>query len=289
LKLLCHLGHNSGVGFDPAFVHGRGDQDEKDAQIVFIKDYYSEKYADYKGHLICCRMTLEHISETAQFVQTLRRSIDDRSDAVVFFQVPDTHRILRDCAFEDIYYEHCSYFSVGSLARLFRNAQFDILDIKLAFEGQYILLEAKPNNRKPLVSPNPVTDQKKMDSLVGHFCRRYPIAVQYWEGVLENYAKTNRRVVLWGAGSKGVAYLTTLTNSDRIEYVVDINPHRQGTFMAGTGQEIVAPDFLGGYRPDAVIVMNAIYRPEIVADLKRMGLSPEIHVLGEQAKEFPVQ
>jgi len=287
LKLLCKLGDNSGVGFDPAFVRGRGDRDEKVADVEFIKDYYSEKYSDSKGDLICCRMTLEHIPETDGLVKTVRRSIGNRKDTTVFFQVPDATRIMRDCAFEDIYYEHCSYFSPGSLARLFRKAQFDILDIQVVYGEQYILIEARPVVEKPHGLQGLEKDQELRESLVGRFHDRYPLVVRYWAGVLDSYRKANRRVVVWGSGSKGVSYLTTLKNSAQIEYVVDINPYRQGTFMAVTGQEIVAPEFLRAYRPDAVIIMNPVYREEIVSDLKKMGLDPEIHVLGEHVNEFP--
>jgi len=58
--------------------------------------------------------------------------------------------------------------------------------------------------------------------------------------------------------------------------VVDINPHKKNTFMAGTGHKIVSPDFLISYRPDAVVIMNPIYKNEITRDLLDMGLSPEI-------------
>ena len=36
----------------------------------------------------------------------------------MFFQVPDMSRVLRDLAFWDIYYEHCSYFTVITQAVL---------------------------------------------------------------------------------------------------------------------------------------------------------------------------
>ena len=49
------------------------------------------------------------------------------------------------------------------------------------------------------------------------------------------------------------------TRRSAIEYVVDINTFRQGKFMPGTGQEIVAPAFLAQYRPDLVIAMNPMY------------------------------
>jgi hypothetical protein len=61
---------------------------------------------------------------------------------------------------------------------------------------------------------------------------------------------------------------------------VDINPLKHGTFLAGTGQKVVAPGFLREYQPDTVIVMNPIYCDEIQRDLDRMGLSAELVPIG---------
>ena len=81
-----------------------------------------------------------------------------------------------------------------------------------------------------------------------------------------------KKVVLWGAGSKGVAFLSMLNVHNEIEYAVDINPYKKGTYMAGTGHQIVGPEILKGYRPDIVIVMNPIYSREIRETLRGMGL-----------------
>jgi ABC-type enterochelin transport system substrate-binding protein len=85
-----------------------------------------------------------------------------------------------------------------------------------------------------------------------------------------------QKTTIWGAGSKGVAFLTTLNVREEINYVVDINPYRQGTYMARTGQEIVSQDFLKEYNPDIIIVMNPIYVKEISQCISRMGLNPEV-------------
>jgi hypothetical protein len=82
--------------------------------------------------------------------------------------------------------------------------------------------------------------------------------------------------VLWGALSKAVSFLTTLPLDGCIEYVVDISPHRQGRFMPGTGQAIVAPSFLADYRPDLVIAMNPVYLKEIRRDLEAIGAGCEL-------------
>ena len=86
-------------------------------------------------------------------------------------------------------------------------------------------------------------------------------------------------MAIWGSGSKAVSYLTTLGLRDEIAAVVDINPHKHGKFLAGTGHEIVGPEALVALRPDVVLVMNAIYVGEIGAELRRLGLEPEVEAL----------
>ena len=143
LLLLCELGKNRGVGIDPSAVPGRIESEAAD-RVIFIQDYYSEHYSEHVGDFICCRHTLEHIYPTFEFVSTVRRSIGDRLHTSVFFEIPDTTRVLRDLAFEDIYYEHCSYFTPGSLARLFRSCGFEVTDLYQAYAKQYLLIEAQP-------------------------------------------------------------------------------------------------------------------------------------------------
>ena len=46
-------------------------------------------------------------------------------------------------------------------------------------------------------------------------------------------------------------------------------------FLAGSGQQIVAPEFLKAYRPDVVVAMNAVYRDEIQRAY-RAGLDAEL-------------
>ena len=88
-----------------------------------------------------------------------------------------------------------------------------------------------------------------------------------------------RRPVIWGSGSKCVAFLTTIKMNQEIGHVVDINPHRHGKFMPGLGREIKSPGYLKEYDPGVVIVMNRIYTDEIRDKLAGMGLTPEIVAL----------
>ena len=85
-----------------------------------------------------------------------------------------------------------------------------------------------------------------------------------------------RRVAIWGSGSKGVAYLAMMRPEQELVAVVDVNPHRRGRFLAGSGQTIIGPEDLVPLCPDVVVVMNPLYLDEIGAMLRSLGLRPEI-------------
>ncbi|HWQ95762.1 MAG TPA: methyltransferase domain-containing protein [Candidatus Methylomirabilis sp.] len=275
LTMLCESGKNRGIGFDPAFIQKKNENLKK-YQVSIIKDFFSEKYADIQCDFLCCRMTLEHISETADFIRTVKRTIQNKPDTIVFFQVPDVTRILKDLAFWDIYYEHCSYFSPGSIAQLFRNNGFEITDKWVDYDDQYIMLGARLGNEE---KPNSITAQEDIVQLKRHvefFSKNYKNHLNKWKSYLEKARKDGQKAIIWGGGSKGVAFLTTLNIIKEIEYVVDINPNKHGTYMAGTGQEIVSPEFLMRYRPDIVIVMNPIYCSEIQKTLDKLGIIAEL-------------
>ncbi len=288
ITMLAEMGDNRGVGFDPAYVPGRHPSPAAE-RLTFIADFYSEQYTSYHADFICCKMTLEHIPDVGEFVATVRRSIGDRPDTVVFFQIPNARYVLCDVAFWDIYYEHCSYFTKGSLARLFRRAGFEVRDLWTAYDDQYLMIEARPveageresRGAGETVAPLPGEESAAETlEMVRYFVEHYEARRDEWRQALAGWRAAGKRVVLWGGGSKGVAFLTTLGQSlDDIAYAVDINPIKHGTFMAGTGQEIIAPAFLKHYRPDVVVIMNPVYLAEVTADLTALGLSPDILTL----------
>ncbi|HUZ34065.1 MAG TPA: class I SAM-dependent methyltransferase [Xanthobacteraceae bacterium] len=284
LSLICELGRNRGVGYDPSFVPARLDGHAQ--QIRFVRDFFTESTAESPPDFVCCKMTLEHIGETRRFVDAVRRLASAERGTVVFFQIPDVRRILSETAFWDIYYEHCSYFSPASLAYLFRHAGFEVLRTSTGYDDQYLMIEARAAT-DGLDVASIAAERQEMETLAGQaadFTAAVDRIAGEWRAQLHQRIVRSRRTVLWGSGSKAVAFLTTLGIRDEIEYVVDINPFRQGRFVPGTGQRIVPPSFLAQYRPDLVIVMNPIYCGEIGAELRRQGVSAELVSVGSNRR-----
>jgi 2-polyprenyl-3-methyl-5-hydroxy-6-metoxy-1,4-benzoquinol methylase len=278
LSLLCHGGQNRGVGFDPSY-DGRSADSRMGGGITIIRDFYSEAYAEYAADFICCRQVLEHLEHPGDFLRQLRRTIGARRDTVVFFEVPNVLYTLQDLGIWDIIYEHCCYFSAPALTRLFQETGFTVLQVSLAFDGQYLCLEAIPatdDARRSMEAP------EELGWILGDvvaFGENYRNKVQTWNGRLSRLCAAGNRVVVWGAGSKGVTFLNAIEHGERIHCVADVNPHKQGRYVAGTGQKVLSPEETARLRPDTILVMNPIYKDEIWAKMSALGLDAEIMVV----------
>lgn len=276
LKLICGLGGNQGVGFDPSYVFDGSEP----AHLRFVQDFYSEQYVDVPADLVCCRQVLEHIEDPASFVAMVKRAAgaSQHNGVRIFFEVPNVLYTLRDMGIWDLIYEHVSYFSPTSLARIFERQGMRVLGVDEVYGGQFLTLHAALDGEPGgPVAPGSAPDE--LAELVDAFGANYGEKLAHWRAWLAGLVESGRRAVVWGAGSKGVTFLNALRAADEISAVVDINPRKQGMFVAGTGQPIVPPEALRELCPDAVLIMNPLYASEIESTVRKLGLTPDVRVV----------
>ena len=275
LVTLCERSGAGGIGIDPGYRPERTISPAAE-RLRFIQDFYGPKYQHLQADHVSCRHTLEHIQHVRTFMELVRESIGDRPEVDVFFELPATERVLTEPAFWDIYYEHCSYFTLGSLARLFRRTGFDVTNLWTAYDDQYLMLEATPtggSTRPKLPLEDDLAETKRA---VASFKEAIGPELHRLRRQFEGWDAAGKVVALWGSGSKAVSLITTLKIAGKVAAVVDINPHKHGKFLAGCGNEILSPAALTQIRPDVVVVVNPIYLKEVGAELERMGLQPEM-------------
>jgi len=277
---MARAGAGHCIGIDPGVHAERWDDDPIGSKIEWIADFYDERYTDLAADVVICRHTLEHIPDVAEFMSTIRRAIGNRPDTVVLFELPDVKRVLDEVAFWDVYYEHCSYFSLGSLARLFRRTGFEVVELGLEYDDQYLLIGARPSTVPG--AGEPLTEEADLDELragVDRFRSGYDELVGGWRTRIGDLVDRGGRAVIWGSGSKGVSFISNLALGDELAAAVDINPHKWGKFMVGSSHEIVAPEQLRQLEPELVVAMNPIYVDEIGAQLDELGVECELSAL----------
>jgi len=276
---LARHGVAEAVGIDPG-VHADRIPDDVRDRVRPVRGFFPADLGDLDADAVVCRHTLEHIGPVADFMAEVRRAIGDRTDTVVLFELPDTLRVLREAAFWDLYYEHCSYFTLGSLGRLFRRTGFEVLDLSTAYDDQYLLVEARCA-APGAGGPHPLEDD--LDAVVDAvsvFRDTEAETVTAWAERIAKVAAHGGRTVLWGSGSKAVAFLAALGEvAGSVGAVVDINPHKHGKYMAGTGHRIEAPSHLTTFEPELVVAMNPVYVEEIQRDLDALGVTTGLEAL----------
>jgi SAM-dependent methyltransferase len=269
LRLLCENGGNRGVGFDPSYC-GLEEVTVGGAKIVIRREKYDGQAKAAPADFVCSRHTLEHIADPRRFLADIREAIA-RPNVPVFFEVPNALYSLTEGMW-DVIYEHCSYYSLGSLGRLFAEEGFAVTELSEGFRGQFATVHARTS-----IEAMSGLEQAnvRIRELANSFAELYRSTVDEWRKRFVRYERLGKRVVVWGAGAKGTTFLNTI-NPRVVNYVVDINPLKQDKYVAGTGQLIISPERLPELEPDVVIIQNRNYGDEIARKLRELKISPEI-------------
>jgi SAM-dependent methyltransferase len=273
LKMIASLGGNDCVGIDPTVRHA-GVRDTVRGTLRLFRDYFGSKFQDFEADFICSLSVLEDIPRLQPFLGAVH-AIARKSDAPVYFEVFNGWRAIEAQEVWSIHYEQCNYFSRDSLVRTFDRSGFEVINAATCYQGdQYLFVEAVPGST---AETSARTHLEVPEALIA-FERVFNQKRHFWAEKLESFRRSNQRVVLWGTGGKGNTFLNTVEGADSIEYVAEINPAKQGKYMPGTGQEIVPPQFLAAYRPDKIIITNALYETEMKKQAAQLGVDAEFLV-----------
>jgi hypothetical protein len=257
LVRLRREGVGQGIGFDPSYA---GAPDGLPPGLTIRPEAYPPGQPHPPAHLLCARHLLEHIARPAAFLAPLRTALAGTAGAVVFVETPRLEWILEQGAFWDVFYEHCSYFTAPALRRLFEAAGFAVTRAGATFGGQYQFLEARVAPPRPAAGP---ADPESLAVRLEAFARGAEAGCAAWRARIEGLARGGGCLV-WGAGAKGVTFLNVLgLDPDTVPAVVDLNPGKQGRFVPGTGQPIIAPSDIRRHRAGSILVMNPNYLDEI--------------------------
>jgi SAM-dependent methyltransferase len=265
LSALCERGNNSGVGFDPSYA-ADGEALSGNPNVVIHAEAYGTRDHQIRADFICSRHTLEHIGSPRAFLASIRNATKG-AGVPIFFEVPNGLFTLRDGGIWDIIYEHCSYFTPASLARLFRETGYEAVEVREAFAGQFLTMHAVTGESAGDREAPAMGESRR---LITEFAETYQAKLRDWSSRLARLESEGKRVVIWGAGAKATTFLNLLRPAS-VEYVIDVNSRKHGKYVSGTGQKIVPPESLLEYAADEIICMNPNYAAEIRRQAHSLG------------------
>ena len=239
VELLRAAGHDA-RGVDPAY--------EGDSPHIIRRHF--EPGLGVRGDAIVMRHVLEHIADPFRFLESV--AVANGGTGQIYIEVPCFEWILEHKAWFDVFYEHVNYFRLADFARMFGR----VLESGHLFGGQYIYAVAELAS---LRAPGAATLGEPPGL-------RMPADFFASLDRCARAARPGARRGVWGAGAKGVMFTHHMATRDCTpEVAIDINPAKQGRFLAGSGLPVMdAARALAalGDAPD-IFVMNSNYLSEI--------------------------
>lgn len=193
-------------------------------------------------------MFLEHFPAPNVVLRGLRSNLADGAVGVV--EVPNFDMILREGVFSEFIGDHLLYFTQQTLEQTLAFNGFELLESSV-LRGDYVL-HALVRKRQMAVLSHFHRAREQLKTDLNRFLRRFPKGT----------------VAVWGAGHQALAVLSLTHIADRVRFVVDSAPFKQGKFTPATHIPIVAPDALLATPVDAILVMAASYSDEVIAIIR---------------------
>ncbi len=272
LALLCELGQNTGIGFDPSY-DGKFRHREQTGELTFVSDFFGPRYQHLQGDFVYSRHVLEHIPQPVPFLTRLHAAIIP--GGTLYIEVPNSMPVLEERKIWDVIYEHCTYFTELSLSNCLRLAGFEPQRMEVAFNGMNLIAEAVPVGR-PLELHREDARLQELERYAREWAALFEDKSDGLKMRLDRYAREGKTVAAWGGGARATTLVNVLGLRDSLACVVDLNPQKHGRFLGGGGQPMVAPSYLKESPPEAVLIVNPVYGEEIIGMLGRMDLHPEI-------------
>lgn len=245
------------IGFDP------NSSPETGQGIEFLARLFDPltDIPNFQPDAVVIRHVLEHLTNPAVLIEQLAWGATgmDKS-CYLFAEVPCIDRVFYTDRLADFFYEHVSHFTSESFRTLLSRGG-KVHELAHGYGGEvvfsYLELNVKPAVRERALHAAAFSERSGLN--------RTRIAAR-----LDELANRGARIAIWGGTGKSAAFIHQYqVDAKRFLLVVDSDRHKAGSFVPGTGQEILFRDVLKTVELDVVIIPTQWRARDIVAEMER--------------------
>ena len=249
-----------------------------------------------KADFLIAFNVMPHVPNLNDFVNGLKMILNNDGVLVIQFSAY-LLKLIELNEFDMIYHEHFSYFSLGTLKKIFSELKLKIFDAEeLSIHGGslrlYIIHEENNSYQKSTRVDQILEKEKQFGLLETSTYDNFTKNIQNVKQDICNFfveaRKENKKIVGYGAPAKGNTLLNFCgIGKDFIEYTVDKNPHKQELFLPGTHIPIYSPEKILSTKPDYLLILPWNLKDEIIEEMnfirdwngKFVVLIPKIEII----------
>jgi hypothetical protein len=237
-RKLLEIGCGNGALLDILFARGCknivGYDPANTGQMPFVKHCCWDARDTESYDIIVLRHTLEGMPNFDKFFSGVTQKVN--FDGMIYLELTSASFILENASTQFLYNECPHYFSELTIAYFLNRYGFYVHRMHHMMGGAIFgIVGKKKTIKKPLA---PAT------------------------GKLSNF----KNVCIWGISGRSIHFLTNYKISQKmIPFGVDLDPRKQGQYIPVTGQKIISPQECIQMKPDAIIVLNENYVPEVIS------------------------
>jgi len=232
---------------------------------------YLSNHAHLKHHhydAFVARQVFEHLMNPNKALQNIKLYL--KPNGVGLIEVPSFTTAIEKNRYYDIFRDHVAYYTEYTLQYLLTQNNFRVIKISHTANDEYLTAYVQNNNY--------------YDSKLQFFKDNYSRYKNAIKNLLKSY--DNKKIVVWGAGGKGISLLSTCDISSRnVLFIIDSDPHKANKYTPGSHILIKSPKMVNFKTIDLIIISAVMYENEIINDLKNKYnyhgmialISPRVH------------
>ena len=249
-----------------------------------------------KADFLIAFNVMPHVPNLNDFVNGLKMILNNDGILIIQFSAY-LLKLIELNEFDMIYHEHFSYFSLGTLKKIFSELKLKIFDAEeLSIHGgslRLYIIHEENNSYQKSTRVDQILEKEKQFGLLetstyDNFTKNIQNVKQDICNFFAEARKENKKIVCYGAPAKGNTLLNFCgIGKDFIEYTVDKNPHKQELFLPGTHIPIYSPEKVLSTKPDYLLILPWNLKDEIIDQMsfirdwngKFVVLMPKIEII----------
>lgn len=249
--------------------------------IRIVESFFGVELAEqlvrdgFAADLTAANNVLAHVPDINDFVAGFALLLKPTGTAT--FEFPHLLRQVQENQFDTVYHEHFSYLSLTAVHRIFERNGLMVTDVEvLPTHGGSLRVHAQRKDCPGLVVSPRVREMLDREQSCGVTTPDFYLAFQEKAITVKNdllvflleAKRSGKRVAAYGAAAKGNTLLNFAgVKPDLLEFVVDLNPAKQGKWLPGSRIPVVAESALRESKPDYVLILPWNLKAEVVEQL----------------------